>query len=98
MAARIQYVRDSAGLAAVLKSGPVQAAVHAAAEQIAAGARGIAVEGIPGDVALPVEVRDSTSDRARSTVIIAHPSGMAVQAKHGVLTAGASGAGFEVSG
>lgn len=73
--------------------------VHDAAERIASNARrGIMVEGIPGDVALAVVVEDSHTDRPKSTVKLAHPSGMAVQAKHGVLTAGASGAGFEVSG
>lgn len=98
MATRLRVTLDHAGLAAILKSGPMAAAVHAAAEQIADRARGIMVEGVPGDVELPVEVTDQVSDRARSSVTLAHPSGQAVQAKHGVLTGGAAGAGFEVSG
>lgn len=98
MATRVKVTLDHAGIGAILKSGPMAAAVHAAAEEIASKARGIMVEGIPGNVALPVEVTDSVSDRARSSVTLAHPAGQAAQAKHGVLTGGAAGAGFEVSG
>lgn len=96
--AKPRVTLDHAGIAAILKSGPMAEAVHAAAEQIAEKARGIMVEGLPGDVPLPVEVTDYVTDRAKSTVVLAHPSGLAVQAKHGVLTGGAAGAGFEVTG
>lgn len=98
MASRLDLKLDHAGLAAILKSAEMAAAVKSIAEDIANNARGIMVEGVPGNVALPVEVKSSVTDRARASVTLAHPSGLAVQAKHGVLTGGAAGAGMEVSG
>lgn len=96
--ARPKIVLNHGGIEAVLKSGSMAAAVHSAAQRIADNAHGIMVEGIPGEVPLPITVEDMTTDRAKTRVALAHPSGMAVQAKHGVLTGGAAGAGFEVSG
>jgi hypothetical protein len=45
-----------------------------------------------------VKVKLSTTDRAHAEVILAHPAGIAVQAKHGALTKAASQAGLEVKG
>lgn len=56
------------------------------AVQAAAQHRGIRVEGVPGDVALPVTVvAEHGKGRARVTVGIDHPSGVAVEVKHRVL-------------
>lgn len=55
---------------------------------------GIRVEGVPGDVALPVEVFDG--DEGEAIVAITHPSGGAVQAKHGALTKAAAQAGLSL--
>lgn len=96
--AGFQITLDHAGIAEVLKSAAMAAAVHAAAETVAANARGIRVEEIPGEIQLPVEVTDHITDRARSSVTLAHPAGQAVQAKYGVLTKGAAAAGGSVSG
>lgn len=73
-------------------------AVNDLAERIAEHARdaGIDVEGIPGDVPLPVRVDTYDTDRARATVWLAHPAGLAVQAKHGLLSKAASAAGLEI--
>ena len=73
-------------------------AVNDLAERIAEAARANVpdVEGIPGDIPLPVRVSEYETDRARATVWLAHPSGLAVQAKHGTLTKAASQAGVEV--
>lgn len=91
---------DHGGIAALLKSGAMQALVSLAAEKVAANVRsqGIMVEGEPGDVALPVEVSTTMTDRAHASVTLAHPAGKAVQAKHGALTKAASAAGLEVNG
>lgn len=70
------------------------------AEKIADAARrqGVTVGDVDGgkdEYALPVKVKkheDSTS------VLLAHPSGIAVQAKHGALTRAAAAEGYEVSG
>lgn len=86
------------GLQAALRTSEAQRAVNDLAERIAANARASApdVEGVPGDIALPVRVDSYETDRARATVWLAHPSGLAVQAKHGLLSRAASEAGVEV--
>ena len=76
------------GIAELLVSSAFAAAVHDVAEEIAGNAR-------PRTDA-PIEVRDYVTDRAASSVSIAHPKGLAAQAKHGVLTKAAATAGYEV--
>lgn len=44
----------------------------------------------------PVDVRMQQTDRPRAVVAIAHPAGVAVQAKTGALTRGATEAGLDV--
>lgn len=82
----------------VAKSRLVREAVTDAAERVADNVRaqGIWVDGIPGDIELPVKVVEQTTDRARAAVQIAHPSGLAVQAKHGALTKAAAQAGLDI--
>lgn len=46
---------------------------------------------------VPVTVRPYTTDRAAAAVTIAHPSGVAEQAKNGALTKAAAAAGLEVT-
>ena len=96
---------DLRGLEEVAKSSETRAAVHEAAERVASGveAQGIRVQGVPGDVALPVKVYDDTTDgmrvnRAVSRVVLAHAAGLAVQAKSGALTKAASAAGLRLKG
>jgi hypothetical protein len=93
---------NHSGVSAILKSSEVAAMVTAAAEEIADNVRaqGIVVgafSGGDGDIELPVEVTPHTTDRARASVTLAHPAGIAVQAKHGALTKAASAAGVEVN-
>lgn len=58
----------------------------AVADQVEAA--GIRVEGVPGRIPLPVTVTVTSGEsRSRARVILDHPSGLAVEAKHGVLTA-----------
>lgn len=84
----------------VLRSVAMRRAVNDAAEEIAGIIKQHAplVEGVPGDINLPVSVQEYTTDRARATVWLAHPSGKAVQAKHGLITRAASQAGVEIKG
>lgn len=93
---------DHGGLAALMKSGEMQSLVSSAAEKVAAAVRdqGISVGGFTGsgEIALPVSVSTMTTDRAHASVTLAHPAGIAVQAKHGALTRAASAAGLEVKG
>jgi hypothetical protein len=103
MAGRVKL--DLRGLEEVAKSSEVRAAVHDAAEKVAENVneQGIRVQGKPGDIALPVKVYDDTTDgmtvnRATSRVVLAHASGLAVQAKHGALSKAASDAGLRVKG
>lgn len=96
--ARPRVTIDSKGILDVLKSAGVTAVVAAKTEQVADNVRslGIMVDGIPGKYALPVETSMTTTDRAHGRVTLAHPSGMAVQAKHGALTKAALAADLEV--
>lgn len=101
--ARNRVRLNSKGIAAILKSPPIHAAVQAAAEQVAANvkAQGIKVgdrDGGPRERELPVEVTSTTTDRAKARVTLAHAAGAAVQAKHGALTKAAREAGLDVRG
>jgi hypothetical protein len=90
------------GIAEILKSAPMQAAVKAAAEKVAQNVRdqGIKVgdkDGGKHEYDLPVTVTMVTTDRAHANVTIAHPAGEAVQSKHGALTKAAAQAGLDVT-
>lgn len=99
MANRVRL--DSKGIAALLKSSPVDAATKAAAEAIADNVRAQNIrvgdqDGGKHEDDLPVTVKMVTTDRAHAIVALAHPAGMAVQAKHGALTKAAGQAGLDV--
>lgn len=94
--ARAEIHLNHAGIAAILKSSAMQSAVHDAAEVIAGHAGGIMVEN--GTEELPVLVEDRITDRAETTVVLAHAAGLAAQAKYGVLTGGAGRGGYQVTG
>lgn len=100
--ARPKVQLDHGGVAALLKSTAMHALVQDVAEEIAAAvqSQGLRVGAFAGggDIPLPVEVSVTTTDRARANVTLAHPAGVAVQAKHGALTRGASAAGVTVKG
>lgn len=94
---------DGDGIEAVLKSVGMRALVNATAEKIADNVRSLNIEvgdrdGGARELPLPVKVKSSTTDRAHAEIILAHPAGIAVQAKHGALTKAASQAGLEVKG
>ncbi|MDG4801718.1 hypothetical protein [Micromonospora sp. WMMD980] len=91
MAAKIRL--DHRGILAVLKSSEVAAEVGSLAETIrgAAAAHPSVVEH-----EMHVKVSTYTTDRAAAAVDIAHPGGVGVQAKHGVLTQAAGAAALEV--
>lgn len=94
---------NRAGIAEILKSAPVAAAVKSAAENVAANVRDMDitvgdVDGGKHEIDLPVTVKMVTTDRAHAIVALAHPAGEAVQAKHGALTKAAGQAGLDVRG
>lgn len=76
---------DHDGIAEVLKSAEVAEAVHEIAEQRAANVRSHP-KVVEHGVADSVKVEDYVTDRAASAVVIAHPAGLPLQAKYGVLT------------
>lgn len=89
------------GIAVIAEGANMRALVEKAAEEIAGNVRaqGIKVgdrDGGSREVDLPVNVKVGTTDRSHATVTLAHPAGVAVQAKHGVLTKAASQAGLQV--
>lgn len=78
------------GMRDLLRSDAVQAMLARKAEAVAeqVEAAGIRVDGEPGRIPLPVTVDVAAgSERARARVILDHPAGIAVEAKHGILTA-----------
>ena len=94
-------IQGRSDLSSILK-GPLMArAMAVKAEQIARNVRSLGIkvgdhDGGPREYDLPVKVKHSVTDRAKSTVVLAHPAGLAVQAKHGALTKAAAQAGLEV--
>lgn len=101
MSERIKF--DHGGIGAILKSGEVRGAIEALTKRVAANveSQGITVgdrDGGSHEYALPVKSDVITTDRAHGRVVLAHPAGIAVQAKHGALTKAASQAGLEVRG
>lgn len=91
---------NHAGMAEILVSAGVRAAVDSAAERVADAARGAGgtvgeLTG-GGEIDIPVEVDSQTTDRARAVVSLAHPAGLAYEAKYGALTKAAASVGLEV--
>jgi hypothetical protein len=90
MSIRVTRVKlNRRGMRVLLRSTGTQdmLAVKAGAVVAAVDAAGIRVEGVPGRIPLPVTVTVSAgAERARARVILDHPAGAAVEAKHGVLT------------
>ena len=83
---------DSAGMLEMLSSKETAAAVHDAAEVVAAGAKHTTRRGVE----IPVEVSDYTTDRAASAVTLARAAGLGVEALHGTLGKAASAAGLQM--
>lgn len=78
---------DGDGIMDLLGSAEVADMLRTKAEAAAEAARsrGVMVDGTPGDVPLPIEVVDASSDRARMLVVSDHAAGLAVEAKHRLL-------------
>lgn len=91
---------NAAGIARLLASREVQEAAMRLGEQVADRVRvqGVEVEGIPGDIPLPVKVYASDRGDTVAAVVLAHPASLAVQAKDGVLSKAAAECGLEVNG
>lgn len=91
---------NDAALKRALGTSEMQEATDRLAEALADEVRtqGTLVEGEPGNLGLPVEVYQSDADTAASAVVLAHPAGLATQAKNGNLTKAASALGLEVQG
>lgn len=92
MKARVRL--DHAGIEAVLKSEPVRTRVFGLAQRVAQAA---AAHAAVQRHEVPVRVDTYTTDRAAAAVVLAHPGGLWIQAKYGVLSAAAGAAGLSVS-
>lgn len=88
---------DRRGVGSVLKSDAVGRAIDALAEDVADNVRSQGLTVSDGSD-LPVTVTPHTTDRRAASVALAHPAGIAMQAKYGALTKAASDAGLEVKG
>ena len=94
---------DPRGLEEAATTAAMHSAVREVADRVARNveAQAVRVQGKPGDVALPVKVYEDTTERmrinrAQARVVLAHPAGLAAQAKHGLLTKAAAAAGLKV--
>jgi len=83
---------DYAGLGEVLKSSEVQASVDTLAAQAAA-----LVDETASGKPVPVRTSSFKTDRAVAAVTLAHPAGLAVEAKRGALARAAAAIGLEVT-
>ncbi len=84
---RLELDRDGVR-EAVLRSDGVRRLIEETAESVATKARGNAprVDGEPGEQPVPIIVEPAHGKtRARALVVIDHPSGLAVEAKHRTL-------------
>jgi hypothetical protein len=90
MKLKLQRFRpDSAGIRELLSTKELETHLGERGLRIADSveAAGIRVEGRPGKIDLPVTVTvTGAPGRARARVILDHPAGQAVEAKHGVLS------------
>ena len=94
---------NHSGIGAILKSTEMHRLIQSVTEEVANNVREqkITVGDVDGgahEYDLPVTPDVITTDRAHGSVVLAHPAGIAVQAKHGALTKAASQAGLEVKG
>lgn len=80
---------DAAGIRALLGSSEVADLMEAKASDVADRARaiaaGIALEGEPGDTAVPISHGVDSTPELHGYVGIDHPAGLAVEAKHRIL-------------
>ena len=83
---------DRAGMAEMLKSAGLARDVEAAAQRVAANVGEVSTHDGP----VPATVSTYTTDRAAAAVSIAHPAGIGLEAKYGVLAKAAAAAGLEV--
>lgn len=90
MAIRVRIKLNRKGVGEVLHSANVEGELHYRGLRIAEAveAANIRVDGDPGKEKIPVTVTTSgRGTRSRTYVTLDHPSGAAVEAKHGILVA-----------
>lgn len=89
---------DRAGVAAILHSPEVAAAVRELAEQAGAAARAQGHQVTSGEP-VPIDVFDDPArDRTAATVAVRHPAGIGMEAHHGLLKRAAESVGLHVEG
>lgn len=92
----IDFRLDRSGLKQLLRSQQLGSEVTQLANRVAANVRAAGQKVEHGEVEIPVVVDEYTTDREAASVTLAHPAGLAVQAKHGLLTKAAAAVGLEV--
>ncbi|MGH2375099.1 MAG: hypothetical protein ACRDIC_16730 [bacterium] len=98
MAALDGFEIDPAGVAEILHSPELAAAVRELAEQVGAAARAQDHHVTSGEP-VPVEVFDDPNrDRTAATVAVRHPAGLGMEAHHGLLKRAAESVGLDVEG
>jgi hypothetical protein len=103
LVARSTVKLDHRGIAALLRGREIADATREAAEAVADNVRSQNIrvgdrDGGTHEYDLPVTVSMYETDRAHAVVVLAHPAGDAVQAKHGALSKAAAEAGLDFRG
>jgi hypothetical protein len=83
---------DSGGIGEMLRSDGVRGVIDSLAESVAGNVN----ESSSNGDSIPVEVSSYTTDRAAAGVTMAHPAGLALEAKYGPLAKAAASVGLEV--
>lgn len=86
----VEFTRDSNGIARILKSPEVAAAIGDVARKVA-----VNIQARAGSNAI-VDVNEYATDRAAASVLLVGGDALARQAKEGIITAAAAQAGLEV--
>ncbi|MGJ3228917.1 hypothetical protein ACQEUV_26710 [Micromonospora aurantiaca (nom. illeg.)] len=90
MPTKIEVEVDFAGIGEIARGDDVRQMVNQATEQIASRVRALVGDDVP------VTVSEYTTDREAASITIADRRGIALQAKHGVLTRAAGSVGADV--
>lgn len=95
MVARFNVRLDHAAVARMLRNGQFAGVIHQHAARVHEAAEAAMPLDDKGEP-FPTRVDDYITDRTVSAVVIAHPAGLRVEAKHGVLIHAAAATGLEV--
>lgn len=94
--ARMKVTLANGNIAAWLRDGRFAGVIHARAEAVQEAAQADMPTDDADGAPFPTRIDDYVTDRTVSAVVIDHPAGHRVEARHGVLIRAAAASGLEV--